>query len=278
MDEKKVFIFEQPQKPEIENLKEVVADCSEFSEPEKAKALIKNLRLSIGDIIKEHGDSYFIINPKMVLEGDTPEKYKREIEEVKNILTESEKKQISLYYRRKKEDDKIRDKLYYGITKRVEKLYNWDDENKKHKPKTNSKRNISVCKSLDWISDHNHLSGFDNLIYHILDKKESNWVYCYRQAWFNKPIPNIQEWRETDEGEYHVLTDSEADYQAEEYLTDDDSLWKQAVESGNTTDSLEDWAEYVLRMDGRGSILSGYDGSEDFETINGTDYYIYRTN
>ena len=97
MDEKKVFIFEQPQKPEIENLKEVVADCSEFSEPEKAQALIKNLRLSIGDIIKEHGDSYFIINPKMVLEGDTPEKYKREIEEVKNILTESEKKQISLF-------------------------------------------------------------------------------------------------------------------------------------------------------------------------------------
>ena len=123
------------------------------------------------------------------------------------------------------------------------------------------------------------MSGFDNLIYHLLDKIGcGNWIYSYKYAWFNKQIPNTQEWKEENEGEYWVLTETDADYKANEYLTDDGDLWKQSVEAGNTTDGLEEWAEYVLSMDGRGNVLNGYDGTEEQETINGVEYCIYRTN
>lgn len=278
MNEEKEIRFEAPEKPIIEDTKEVKIDCSEFDEPERAEALIKNLSLDIGDTLQEDGGENYTINPRMVLEGDNQEKYKREIEEVKIILTEKEKKAISLYYKEKKEDKKTRDKLYYGITKRVEKIFNWDDENKKHIPKKNSKRSLEICKSLSWIHNNNNLSGFNNIIYHILSKENGDWVNCYKCAWFNKSIPNIQEWRKVNDGEYRVLTDSEADYKARDYLEDDEYLWKQAVESGNTTEGFNDWIDSVLNMDGRGSILGGYDGCEESEEINGTDYYIYRTN
>lgn len=275
--DKKDLRFELPEKPNLETLK-IGLDCSEFQNPEKAEALIKSLNLSINDIIKEDDGERFTINPRMVLRGNSPNKYKQEVEEAKKILTEKEKKQISLYYRRKKEDSKIRDKLYYGITKRIEKIYNWDKENKKHIPKIKSKRSLEICEALDFLSGNDIFSSFNNLIYHLLSKDKGDYVYCYKCAWFNKPIPNIQEWREENDGEYLVLTESEADYRAKEYLTDDTYLWEQAVENNHTTDGLEDWADWVIRSDGRGSVLSGYDGIEDVEEINGVWYCIYRIN
>ncbi len=277
MESKKELRFEKPEKPEIENLKNISVDCSDFSEPEKAEALIKSLNLSVNDTIKEEDGERFIINPRIILKGDSEGKYKREVEEAKKILTKNEIKSISLYYRRKKEDSKIRDKIYYGITKRVDKLYKWDDKNKIHKPIKEKYKEI--CYSLDWINQNNYLSGFNNLIYHLLNKSErGSWIYSYKCAWFNKQIPNTQEWNEENDGEYWVLTERDADYKANEYLTDDDYLWKEAVESGNTTDGLEEWAEYVISMDGRGSVLNGYDGTEETETINGIEYCIYRIN
>lgn len=270
--------FEVPEKPKIEDLN-IKLDCSDFQEPNKAEALIKSLNLKAGDKIKEFSDGEkFIINSKVVLKGDAPEKYKQEIEKVKNILTKEEIKSISLYYRRKKENSKVRDKIYYGITKRIDKLYNWDNENKKHIPKKNSKKSIEICELLDWISENNYLNGFKNIIYHLLSKDERDFIYCYRQAWFNKPIPNIQEWIEENEGEYLVLTEDEANYRSEEYLTDDTYLLTSSVEAGRTTESLDDWAKSVIEIDGRGSVLSSYDGCEEQEKINGICYCIYRTN
>ena len=55
-------------------------------------------------------------------------------------------------------------------------------------------------------------------------------------------------------------------------------MWKMAVEAGNTTSGFEDWKQEVINMDGRGSILNGYDGCEEYEDVNDTTYYIYRTN
>jgi hypothetical protein len=275
MEEKKEYVFETPLKPEIEDLKEVVLDCSSFSKPEKAEALIKSLDLSVSDTIKERGDEGFIINPKMVLEGNTPRSYKDTVEKIKVILTKKEIKDISNYLKRKTEDKKIRDKIYYSIDKRVMKFYKWDSKTQTSSVVGNPKGEIK--EALEWLLN-NKIHGFSNTIYHLLSKEKADYVYCYKQAWLNKPIPNIQKWNERNDGEYMVLTESEADYRANEYLTDDDYLWKQAVESGNTTDSLEDWAEYILSMDGRESVLSGYDGNEEEETINGTTYCIYRTN
>ena len=76
--------------------------------------------------------------------------------------------------------------------------------------------------------------------------------------------------------DYLICDDDEADEAANDYLTDDPELWKMAVQAGNTTDSLEDWADNVIRNDGRGSVLNSYDGEEGEEQVNGTYYFIYR--
>ncbi len=71
----------------------------------------------------------------------------------------------------------------------------------------------------------------------------------------------------TAEGiDYYVGSEDEIEKKCKEYLIDDDDMWKQAVESGNTTDGLEDWAEDVIRMDGYGHILNGWDGTEHYDS------------
>ena len=74
----------------------------------------------------------------------------------------------------------------------------------------------------------------------MLSKDKGDYLECYKCAWLNKPIPNIQEWREENDGEYLVLTDGEADRQANEYLTDDTYLWTSAVEQGYTREGIDE--------------------------------------
>ena len=81
-----------------------------------------------------------------------------------------------------------------------------------------------------------------------------------------------------DSKEYLVLTDQEADEYCEEYLDNNREMWVEAVKDDRTDESWEEWKKDVLINDGRGSIISGYDGNEDYETINGKEYCIYRTN
>lgn len=42
--------------------------------------------------------------------------------------------------------------------------------------------------------------------------------------------------------------------------------------------SLDDFTEAAVSADGRGHFLSGYDGNENEEEVNGETFYIYRTN
>lgn len=104
--------------------------------------------------------------------------------------------------------------------------------------------------------------------------------------------------------DYMVLTDSEADEKAADYITD--SLWafnaeflagetgidvevfkaiqangkcesnNQAIES--CIDDMPGFIEAAISADGRGHFMSTYDGEEYEETVNGETYFIYRIN
>lgn len=108
--------------------------------------------------------------------------------------------------------------------------------------------------------------------------------------------------------EFMVGTDEEADEHAKEYILD--TVWAfnadfiiehssaldfdeasekvvkaiaEQYESGNEAmkkliDDLDEFVEDAISADGRGHFLAGYDGEENVETVNGTDYYIYRIN
>lgn len=86
----------------------------------------------------------------------------------------------------------------------------------------------------------------------------------------------LTEVEEYEEGDYMVLTDSEADDRWEESL---DSYLEQCVYPElpkhlvNYFDD-EKWKSDA-RMDGRAHSISSYDGCEDEEEVNGTTYFIY---
>lgn len=64
------------------------------------------------------------------------------------------------------------------------------------------------------------------------------------------------------------LTESQGEERAKEYL-EDGELWKMAVESDSTTDSLNDWIDYVLSVDGWEHTLGDIEnfGEHNNETI-----------
>ena len=79
-------------------------------------------------------------------------------------------------------------------------------------------------------------------------------------------------------GDYWVLTDEEADEAWEESLDSyiDECILPEMPDFAANYFDNEKWKRDA-RHDGRGHALNHYDGGEDYETVNGTDYYIDRT-
>ena len=77
--------------------------------------------------------------------------------------------------------------------------------------------------------------------------------------------------------EYLVLTDSEADDMEDERLDNyiEECIMPEIPEHLQNYFDDDAWKSDA-RCDGRGHIISTYDGCEYAETVNGTTYYIYR--
>ena len=75
--------------------------------------------------------------------------------------------------------------------------------------------------------------------------------------------------------DYLVLTDSEADNMEDSLL---DNYIDECLEIPDNIRPYFDEEKWKrdARMDGRGHIISSYDGCEYEETVEGTTYYIYR--
>lgn len=80
-------------------------------------------------------------------------------------------------------------------------------------------------------------------------------------------------------GEYLVLTDDEADEAWDESLQNylDECILPELPENMRSYFDEEKWKDDA-RVDGRGHSLSSYDGDEDEESVDSTDYYIFRIN
>ena len=77
--------------------------------------------------------------------------------------------------------------------------------------------------------------------------------------------------------EYLVLTDEEADEEEDRQLDNYIDECLDIPEHIKPYFDEEKWKDDA-RMDGRGHIISTYDGCEHNEDVNGTTYYIYRIN
>lgn len=80
--------------------------------------------------------------------------------------------------------------------------------------------------------------------------------------------------------EYYIGTDDELEAIADDYIHNDgdyEYFWREAVAAQKTTDSLEDWLDEVLRMDGWASILNHWNGSSDSYMVAGECIEVCRT-
>jgi len=118
-------------------------------------------------------------------------------------------------------------------------------------------------------------------------------------------LTEVEDYDVEDYGnDYLVLTDSEADEKAKEYILD--SVWafnasflagetgideevftaiqaNDRCESNNSAilrliDDEDSFVESAISADGRGHFMNSYDGNENEENVFGDTYYIYRVN
>ena len=265
--EKEQLNYATPPKPTLENVKIIRPNAEDFNNPEKAEALITNLNLKVGDTLIENDDSY-IVNPRYVLNGMSPYDYKTSIEHLKKILTKQEIKNMSRAINKNTKD--YNKKLYDKLDKRLGYYY--------HKREIKKSIPLGEIRTALEYFKQDRFTGLFNTIYHLLSKGQEKYLLCYKTAWKNLPIPDLREWREENDGEYDVFTDEEAEQRFNDYFEDSDYLWIDAVKEKQTTLGFDEWVEWVKESDGRGNSLNHYDGREEVETINDTEYYIYRTN
>lgn len=99
-------------------------------------------------------------------------------------------------------------------------------------------------------------------------------IYDYEQL--------IEDIKENPEGDY----DEELIEEAIENMVDDnvDNIFDLLKDRGFDNQDLLDFVdvdaaiEYVIRSDGYGQVLNGYDGTVDSYTVNGEEYYVMRYN
>lgn len=249
-------------------------DLSDYDDEDKARAVIDFLDLKGDEDTLEQNDDYFTVNPRKVKRGTSPKEYEEVIRAFKALLTPKQRELINGYLKLLGvlefcECGKVKEKLYHKIKVALE-------EKQKKKMSTSDYANLELCKKQ---SVH-----IENILYHLLwlpgenswEKETPDYVLAYREAWFGQPVKDRRKYSSEDSGEYRVLTDDEADRAFDDCM--DDYLWVEAVKAKQTTMGYDDWCEWVKDSDGRGPTLGGYDGCEEEVDVDGTTYYIYRTN
>lgn len=121
-----------------------------------------------------------------------------------------------------------------------------------------------------------------NTWYHLLQGKfdydHNNFIPMLKEAWLTGTIAkDLRPLVPTDDGEYLVVDDSEADDLWDESLESYAEECLEIPEAMKNYFDMDKW-KADAKSDGRGHSLNRYDGSEEEVTINGDTLYIYRQN
>lgn len=120
-----------------------------------------------------------------------------------------------------------------------------------------------------------------NTVYFLVtdqvDPGQVNLRKSLREAWVGDEVVDRRTWYDTNDGEYLVLTDDEADRAWDDEL---ECYIDDCLEIPDGMKPYFDRAKWKrdARMDGRGSALSSYDGAEHWVDVENTTFFIYRTN
>ena len=270
---------------------------------DKTMALAKFLKIDPALIENNYSD-YYSVNGRTIKEGRTPEGYKQLAEDFRALLTEDDQALVTeaMLNPGKKIKitlpaigDKEKEEKEYLLT---EFVYNKVDAALEAMKVPSEKRieQLARLNSGTWKppiketpldifarlrTEHLHVS---NILYYLIKAEADKYnnddhMVSLRRAWLGQPVNDTRKDRDVDDGEYLVLTDSEADDWEEEGLRSllDDMIPREVRDSflSNYID-VDRWVED--NSGNRGENINGYDGTEDEVEFEGTTYYIYRNN
>lgn len=247
----------------------------QYDNDEKAVALALFLDLTKDDKLEQssYTDNEYTVNERKVKRGYSPKEYMQIIADLKLLLTKSEKSAISRKVKSlttgKAVNKKHSNDLYHKISSAL------------------SERKASQTPEQQAADDRlvkNHLYVV-NTLYSLFDRqadydRESEYINSLRQAWQGITPKNTRENAIENDGEYLVLTDDEADTTYDEALDNyiDECILPEMPEMAQNYFDYDACKRDLQINSSRGDTLNRYDGTEEYITVNGTDYFIYRTN
>lgn len=274
---------------------------------DKTMALAKFLKIDPALISNDYGD-YYTVNGRTIKEGRTPEGYQKLAADFKFILKPEQVEMITDAMLNPGKTIKIKEKRLNPETHKdeevektvslVDHVYSTINEALEEMKEPAEKRVEQLARlnagewkpplketPLDTFArlrrEHLHVS---NILYYLVKAEADRYnnddhMTSLRRAWLGQPVSDTRKDRTVDDGEYLVLTDSEADDWEEEGLRQlfDDMVPREVRDSfvGNYLD-VEKFVED--NSGNRGENINGYDGTEEEVEFEGTTYYIYRNN
>lgn len=239
---------------------------------EKALALAQNLYVAPNKIVNDYGN-YYTVNPRTVKQGHSPSRIERTVKDFKTLVGKDLKAEIDVCILNS--DENTARQLYQKIELYLQPIAEKARKVDGRKPLRRSK--LDIYNELK--AENIHVV---NIPYYLLlddGQYHEDYIENIRKAWFNRSVKDLRQDVQINDGEYLVVTDDEAnklwDESLENYLND--CVYPELPDNMSSYFDDEKWKRDA-RMDGRAHALSSYDGNEEEETINGTTYYIYRTN
>lgn len=255
---------------------------------EKIEALLGFLReegnedLTLEDIEESiYDDCSFEVNPRSVRYGTSPRELKENAERVRFVLD------LILGHCIKTESLKssnITEKFYRVIDKHLKSVLFVEDKEKDllypilYKNLTGSDTPPEVPEGKH---DNNRAKVYQDIVnfifrlYHDGDyERDQKYTTACRQAFDGEKVKEYRDLSQTNDGEYLVLTDDEADEKARDYSESyiDDCM--DIPDHLEVYFDRERFIEDAISIDGRGHIIASYDGCEHWFD----EYYIYRIN
>ena len=240
---------------------------------DKVLALAKHLDVNPALISESY--NYYSVNERVVKRGKSPEQIKETAEDFRTILDTGMQGLISATIQSDRTKEQV-DEVYAEVKKSLEPLADKAAKAKK-KAETIGRTDVPPQSPegiyLRLQADNMYV---ENVLYHLL-KSDSDYATQLQKAWIGAPVDDIREDTTISDGEYLVMTDSEADQWEQDWL--ERTFEEQTYDVPDDLKRFMDVDKFVREYSGnRWENISGYDGQEYEQEFEGETYYIYRHN
>lgn len=266
----------------------------------KTMALAKFLEIDPALIENNYGE-YYTVNQRTIKSGKTPEQFQKLADDFRTLLSDEHIELVTdailnpnkkMKFKKKikdcgkietvEETVELSEYAYSVVSKALDSMKAPAEKRKKQLERLNAgewkppvkETPLDIYARLD--KEHFYVV---NVLYHLVkaeDDYNRDYVNSLKRAWLGQPVSDTREDRIIDDGEYLVLTDSEAEKFEKEHL---EQLFDEIADIPSYLSNYVNKEKWIDDSTGeRGQNLATYDGEEYDIEFEGETYYIYRTN